>query len=1675
MGNPSTLRLQAKRFLLLADENGHLELVRLLLDRGADVNSGDNYGDTPLHMAAKDFEYIDAVRELLNRGASINEQNIYGDTALSEAVDHGFVDIVKLLLDHEDAIDKQKSDRETALAEAAANGNVDIVRLLLDRGTAVDLCDKDGDTPLHKAVMRSYCVMVRNALLDPESTIHCDLDYNEPEELLRMTDEDYTDIVRLLLDRGAAVNLGNNVGDTPLHNAAASTDSIGMVRELLDYGASIDQQNNDGWSALNTAIHSGCADIALLLIESGAAIDLPNNDGDTPLLVAVKDSSCVDVVEELLARGANINHQNRVGATALYHAMVYENDGIVQLLLERGASVTTAKEFGSTPLLVACKYGFADVVALLLDAGADASSKDGYGDTMLLTATRNGHVEAASVLLNRGAAIDSRDSHGRCPLHFASRDGNIAVVDTLLGGGAKVDSADIEGCTPLIMASLNGHDPVVSKLLQVGADANLADSAGRTPLFWAAQNGRFDVVKALLSHNSDVGLEDENGDTPLSIASSMNRLPSAKLLLDRGAAVDSINKSGRTPLHLACDKGYVNMVRMLLGRGANQQSTDESGDSPMHLACLNGHEATAAFLLENGSSTVSRNSSGATPLLAACRNGNPELIKKLLDRDAEPDAADVHGDTPLHCASQCGFLEATSLLVSAGAFLNAVNLNQETALLVAASTGHFGVVRLLLESGAGGQAANGDTVLTYIARWDHVDTVAVLIKGGWLSFSKEVSESQLLPTTLDALAQAGPDMFEFRVMWESVAIRLSDSFAALCQGEDKPAESVIYQYAMVVVRVAKLKVMCEESNMFTRLVSSRKISSSLQDFHTEIDHLLQRAGREPSHKEWKESWERGQNELMELFEKEVNDVEQLQSDLHDPVDRVEAFSLLQYEKREHGDNYSDAQIKLLDLCTEKVLAHLCGESVEVPEWFIPQHEIESGTARVASQRKKSTKRGKWLSSKVMIRDSEASQESFVRDCDTWFQLSHPNVIKMFGASHLRCPRRAVYENAVSTRFLRYLADADNQQTVWQKLHQVALGLKYLHERKIILGKIQCDDIWVGMDGLAKITAFDLTSRLETLLSDKKSLRWKSPEIVRGKSTTYASDIYAFGIYIVEAVIRGAPWSGVDDHELESWIRYGLLPDRPDQVSGNQWHLVQTMCAFEPQKRVSMGYIVEHMKQFAAAERESSSISGRFPSNTNSSRASSNLHTFVVPKLGSKIEDVLKNLQAKCSEVTDGHDIVLHVHTRLASVLKTLQEMHKLPQNIEVVKFCDVLSSFDDFLRTADSATSVIQRSKSRKVSLNGNVLHREIDDLLDLLNVSDIDPVHKWRREAETKPSTEISLQRTMLDENAVVSHEKESSGEVKFLHFESSKLNRKFDAIDTKLTRDNARSTEHPPWHIPIHELKYTSKNTIGGGAFGKVYGATWLGTSVVVKFMGYEDDNDAGNEQMFLHELRIWYPLNHPHVIKLHGACHIGKRFFVCEYAENGTLRNYLQRKESKVKTWKMLYEIALGLQYLHEQNIVHNDLKGDNLLVGSDKNAKIADFGLSCIPRSAEVKIDPKQQGAQRWKSPEYLRGERSALASDVYSFGMCILEAVTCAFPWGSVADCAVVRKVKKGLLPARPKSMSRDQWTLIEMMCANDPLRRLSIASVVGRLSEFLRIEVESAKRVKAARGHGKKA
>ncbi|WOL19063.1 putative receptor-like protein kinase [Canna indica] len=194
----------------------------------------------------------------------------------------------------------------------------------------------------------------------------------------------------------------------------------------------------------------------------------------------------------------------------------------------------------------------------------------------------------------------------------------------------------------------------------------------------------------------------------------------------------------------------------------------------------------------------------------------------------------------------------------------------------------------------------------------------------------------------------------------------------------------------------------------------------------------------------------------------------------------------------------------------------------------------------------------------------------------------------------------------------------------------------------------------------------------------------------------------------------------------------------------------------------------------------------------------------------------------------------------------------------------------------------------------------------------------------------------------------------------------------------------------------KFSEGNILGEGGFSHVYKASFHGdvSAAVKKLDGSGQDRD----REFDNEIDLLGKIRHPNIVSLLGYCVRGEtRILVYELMQNGSLETQLHGpSHGSALTWyirmKIALDIARGLEYLHEHcnpPVIHRDIKSSNILLDSDFNAKIADFGLAVIGRNHN-KGGLKLSGTLGYVAPEYILDGKLTEKSDVYAFGVVLLE-------------------------------------------------------------------------------------
>lgn len=362
-----------------------LKIMRLLIERGADVNvvyTGKDTllrmktGDTPLILAARQPNMGEAVKLLLAAGADVNACNAHGDTALSIAAGQGHGEIAALLRQagaRDDASTRPVlREVDNQLLRAAGEADVQALQQLLDEGANVNAAFAGGGTPLTQAIRRGYLENVRLLLARGA-------DASAGNALYAAVFEGHDEIISLLLESGANINECDGVdGEGPLH-FAARMDRTALVRLLVEHGADVNVHDSGGVTPLIKALLWQRQDIACYLIKKGADIHTISRNPieSAPLIVAARQCQ-LDMVKLLVEKGVDVNVRDCMGCTPLMLAAAQSKDSadarryapIVQFLIEHGADVNARDDDGGSVLFHAAKSPRNAVTRLLKEAGA---------------------------------------------------------------------------------------------------------------------------------------------------------------------------------------------------------------------------------------------------------------------------------------------------------------------------------------------------------------------------------------------------------------------------------------------------------------------------------------------------------------------------------------------------------------------------------------------------------------------------------------------------------------------------------------------------------------------------------------------------------------------------------------------------------------------------------------------------------------------------------------------------------------------------------------------------------------------------------------------------------------------------------------------------------------------------------------------------------------------------------------------------------------------------------------------------------------------------------------------------------------------------------------------------------------------------------------------------------
>ncbi|KAF3314537.1 hypothetical protein TWF173_004620 [Orbilia oligospora] len=562
----------------------------MLAGDGVDLELADNIGRTALLFAAKEG-YEDIVRVLIDSGANPEAKNSSGEAAISLAVGNGHESIVQMLIGIGVNLEVKDHRGQTPLFIAARNGSDSIFRRLMESKSDINAVNPEGQTALMAAVERGY-ETIAELLIKSGASVE-DKDKKGQTALMVAAGRCGKDVVELLIKSGASVEDKDEDGETALWEALRYGEG-GVLRMLMNRGADLKVKNRLGKTLLSQLDDDQDSDDVRYLIE--ALINWEDEDNYREIMLTSARYGYEDTIRLLIEKGVGLTaFDGKDGQQLLWNAVMGGYASIVGLLVDQGVDPDQNKIFEGTPLIYAIRQGQEGVARALLER-ADPNAPNDDGRTPLQVAIEKENKGMIRILAEKGATLDAKS------LFMAFKSRNRDTIKFLMENGVDLQTRDIKGRTALsagIIGDRYYDQDTLELLLEEGADLESRDNKGRTPLLlvvncctksWSNRKAGTLKIEFFIRKKANLEARDIYGRTPLSIAADKGDKGLVRLLMGYGANLESMDNRLQTPLSIAAENGHEDVVRFLVEEGANLETIDEEGKTPLQHAIANEHE-----------------------------------------------------------------------------------------------------------------------------------------------------------------------------------------------------------------------------------------------------------------------------------------------------------------------------------------------------------------------------------------------------------------------------------------------------------------------------------------------------------------------------------------------------------------------------------------------------------------------------------------------------------------------------------------------------------------------------------------------------------------------------------------------------------------------------------------------------------------------------------------------------------------------------------------------------------------------------------------------------------------------------------------------------------------------------------------------------------------------------
>ncbi|MCK5563622.1 MAG: ankyrin repeat domain-containing protein [Planctomycetes bacterium] len=677
---------------------GDIDGVKRLANKDT-VNELDNMNTAPLMYTTLSGN-AEIIKLLLDSGADVNIQGQGGVTALHGSIFNGQKDVVKLLLDAGADPSLEVMGGMNVLAAAEMSEQDEIAQMIKDKYP-----DLTADIEKYKAAveqqMKEFELEMQKHGEEFEKQV-ADMEVEQDAFFKQMIAE------RLAEPSGSKFHIAVIKGD------------VEKVKAMIDKGSDVNGLDEEGRGALDYAVEMGDLKMLKLLIENGADINKINQDkgrfdsgivtdqGHEPgkkagfgvlHYAACLENENIEITKYLISKGADLNVKNiELGLPPIVIALYNSNHETAKVLVEAGAELNYKPMYSDSKeniIHYAARRGRVDQIKMLLELGIDIETKDEEGNTPLLS---TGKPDMLVFLIEQGADINAVNNDGNNALYKAS----IEITRILTEYGLEGNQGEQD-----ITAYFDNDIESIKLLASQGVDFTVQNEKGWTLLHAAVKRDSPEIAKFAIEQGVDPDLPSEDRGPALNMAISFRHYEVAEIILEAGADVNVKNKNGYTPLNEIVHPNVkrdepTEIIKLLVENGADVNSEERWGRTVFHSAVLRGWVDVVSYFLDNGADTnvTIPHLQNSTPLHGAVQGGDLEMVKVLLDHGVDIEVRDKTGKTPIYEAVQKGNVEMLNLLIERKADLNVVtNKGGNSVMHIAVQRRKIESVKVLLKAG----------------------------------------------------------------------------------------------------------------------------------------------------------------------------------------------------------------------------------------------------------------------------------------------------------------------------------------------------------------------------------------------------------------------------------------------------------------------------------------------------------------------------------------------------------------------------------------------------------------------------------------------------------------------------------------------------------------------------------------------------------------------------------------------------------------------------------------------------------------------------------------------------------------------------------------------------------------------------------------------------------------